>query len=302
LEKLGHSRTGKRGTLQIVFGLICNAAGCPVAVEVFAGNTADPATLAPQLQKLRDRFHLRRVVLVGDRGVLTHARIHEELQAVEGLDWITALRGPAIRTLVEAGALDLEHFAETDLFECTAPTYPAERLIACRNPALAEERARKREALLQATERELEPIRHATQRAEDSGDMAMREAPDNLEGVVGRDQDLPAQHTAEGFELRRRPMREIRQCPAFDLPVLPVAFAQQDRWWRGAIRNRGNVHASILEDSGVMCTYKIRITCLRLASEIDAIFLCDKSLRTSRPNNFGLKLQSTLAEEADHGT
>lgn len=164
LAKFGHSRDGKKGTLQIVFGLICNAEGCPVAVEVFAGNTADPATLALQLRKLRDRFHLRRVVLVGDRGVLTDARIREELQAVEGLDWITALRGPAIRTLVEAGALDLEHFAEMDLFECTASTYPAERLIACRNPTLAEERARKREALLQATERELEPIRQATQR------------------------------------------------------------------------------------------------------------------------------------------
>ena len=165
LAKFGQSRDGKKGTLQIVFGLICNAEGCPVAVEVFAGNTADPATLASQLQKRRDRFHLRRVILVGERGVLTNARIHEELQAVEGLEWITALRGPAIRTLVEAGALDLEHCAETDLFECTAPTSPAERLIACRNPALAEERARKREALLQATERELDPIRQATQRA-----------------------------------------------------------------------------------------------------------------------------------------
>ena len=165
LAKFGHRRDGKKGTLQIVFGLICNAEGCPVAVEVFAGNTADPATLATQLQKLRDRFHLRRVVLVGDRGVRTEARIRAELQAVEGLDWITALRGPAIRTLVAAGALDLGRFAETDLFECTAPTYPEERLIACRNPALAAERARKREALLQATERELEPIRQATQRA-----------------------------------------------------------------------------------------------------------------------------------------
>ena len=165
LAKFGHRRDGKKGTLQIVFGLICNAEGCPVAVEVFAGNTADPATLATQLQKLRARFHLRRVVLVGDRGVLTEARIRAELQAVEGLDWITALRGPAIRTLVAAGALDLGRFAETDLFECTAPTYPEERLIACRNPALAAERARKREALLQATERELEPIRQATQRA-----------------------------------------------------------------------------------------------------------------------------------------
>jgi hypothetical protein len=165
LAKFGHSRDGKKGTLQIVFGLICNAEGCPVAVEVFAGTTADPATLALQLQNLRDRFHVRRVVVVGERGVLTEARIREEWQAVAGRDWITALRGPALRTRVEAGTLDLEHFAETALFACPAPTDPAERLIACRHPALAEERARKREARWQATEREREPIRQATQRA-----------------------------------------------------------------------------------------------------------------------------------------
>lgn len=165
LAKFGHSRDGKKGKLQIVFGLICNAAGCPIAVEVFPGNTADPHTLAPQLRKLRERFHLRRVVLVGDRGLLTEARIREELQPVDGLDWITALRGPTIRTLMEAGALDPAHFTETNLGEITAPTYPGERLIVCRNSALAEERMRKREALLQATERELEPIRQATQRA-----------------------------------------------------------------------------------------------------------------------------------------
>jgi hypothetical protein len=165
LAKFGHARDGKKGKLQIVFGLICNAAGCPIAVEVFPGNTADPHTLAPQLRKLRERFHLRRVVLVGDRGLLTAARIREELQPVDGLDWITALRGPAIRALVEAGTLDPARFTETDIGEITDPTYPGERLIVCRNGALAEERTRKREALLQATERELEPIRQATQRA-----------------------------------------------------------------------------------------------------------------------------------------
>jgi hypothetical protein len=165
LAKFGHARDGKKGKLQIVFGLICNAEGCPIAVEVFPGNTADPQTLAPQLRKLRERFHLRRVVLVGDRGLLTAARIREELQPVDGLDWITALRGPTLRTLVEAGSLDPARFTETDMGEITAPTYPGERLIVCRNSALAAERTRKREALLQATERELEPIREATQRA-----------------------------------------------------------------------------------------------------------------------------------------
>lgn len=164
LAKFGHSRDGKRGKLQIVFGLVCNADGCPVAVEVFDGNTGDPKTLAPQLGKLRERFHLTRVVLVGDRGLLTDARIREELKPLEGLDWITALRSPTVQKLVEAGSLDVARFLETDLGEITDPAYPDERLIVCRNGALAAERARKREALLRATEQELETVRQATLR------------------------------------------------------------------------------------------------------------------------------------------
>jgi hypothetical protein len=164
LAQFGHSRDGKKGKVQIVVGLVCNAAGCPVAVEVFPGNTGDPTTLAPQLQKLRGQFHLQRMVLVGDRGLLTDARIRAELQPVPGLDWVSALRRPAIQELVKAGALDLTRLAETAVLEFTAPTYPQERLIACRNPLLALERARKREALLQATERELDAIVQATTR------------------------------------------------------------------------------------------------------------------------------------------
>src|SRR5215468_11306199 len=162
LAQFGHSRDGKQGKVQIVVGLVGNAAGCPVAIEVFSGNTGDPTTLAPQLQKLRQQFHLQRLILVGDRGLLTDARIRAELQPVTGLDWVTALRRPAIQQLVETGALDLNRLAATDLLECTAPAYPGERLIACRNPLLADERARQREALLQATERELDAIVQAT--------------------------------------------------------------------------------------------------------------------------------------------
>ncbi len=165
LAQFGHSRDGQKGKVQIVFGLLCNPQGCPVAVEVFAGNTGDPTTVAPVLEKLRTRFHLRQVTLVGDRGLLTEARIREHLKPVAGLDWITALRGPTIRTLVASGALGLGRFAQSDVVECTDPAYPDERLIACRNAALAQERTRKREALLQATERELDTIRQATTRA-----------------------------------------------------------------------------------------------------------------------------------------
>jgi transposase len=161
---LGYSRDDKRGTLQIVFGLLCNREGCPVAVEVFDGNTADPMTLAPQIDKLRQRFGLSRVVLVGDRGLLTEARIRDELQPVAGLDWITALRSSAIQQLVSTGTLQLSLFDQRDLAQITSPDYPGERLVVCKNPLLAAERARKREDLLQATERELDKIVTATQR------------------------------------------------------------------------------------------------------------------------------------------
>ena len=163
LAKRGHSRDGKRGKLQIELGLLCTHDGCPVSVEVFAGNLADPSTVGAQVGKLRQRFGLSRVVLVGDRGMLTEARIREQVKPA-GLDWVSALRGPAIRALVESGAVQLSLFDERDLVEVTSDAYPGERLMVCRNPLLAEERARKREALLDATEAVLEPIAAATRR------------------------------------------------------------------------------------------------------------------------------------------
>ena len=163
LARHGHSRDGKRGKLQIEFGLLCDREGRPVAVEVFEGNTADPRTLGPQVDKLRQRFGLSKVVLVGDRGMLTEARIREEV-APAGLDWISALRSSAIRQLVESGAVQMSLFDQTDLVEIRSDAYPGERLVVCRNPLLATERARKREELLRATERLLDPIVAATER------------------------------------------------------------------------------------------------------------------------------------------
>ena len=163
LAKRGHSRDGKRGKLQIEFGLLCDREGCPVAVEVFDGNTADPMTVGTQIDKLRHRFGLHRVVLVGDRGMLTEARIREDVKPA-GLNWISALRSSAIRELVESGAVQMSLFDETDLVEVRCDAYPGERLMVCRNPLLAAERARKRKDLLQATERLLEPIAAATTR------------------------------------------------------------------------------------------------------------------------------------------
>ena len=166
LARRGHSRDGKPDKLQIVLGLLTNGEGCPVAVEVFDGNTADPRTLGSQVEKVRERFGLQSVVWVGDRGLITDARIREEFRTRPGLGWITALRAPAIRKLVAGGALQLGLFDERDLAEITGPQYPGERLIVCRNPLLAAERARKRDELLAATGRELEKVAAATRRAQ----------------------------------------------------------------------------------------------------------------------------------------
>jgi transposase len=163
LGAIGHPKDGVKGRLQIVYGLLCTTAGIPVAIEVFEGNTADPKTLAAQISKLKDRFALSRVCLVGDRGMLTNARINEELRPAQ-LDWISALRAPQIKALVATGALQLSLFDEQDLFEITSPQFPGERLVCCHNPVLAEQRTRKRQELLTATEKELTPIAAATRR------------------------------------------------------------------------------------------------------------------------------------------
>jgi transposase len=164
LAKLGHSRDNKSGNLQIVFGLLTNANGCPVAVEVFSGNTADPKTVASQVDKLRQRFGLQDVVLVGDRGMITSARIRQDLPASHGIQWISALRASQIQKLAKDGQLQMSLFDKTDLVEIAHPDFPGERLIACFNPLLAEERSRKRPDLLAATEKQLEKIAAATQR------------------------------------------------------------------------------------------------------------------------------------------
>jgi len=164
LAEYGHSRDGRKDKQQIVFGLLCNREGCPVAVEVFAGNTGDPSTLRSQIDKLRDRFSLERVVLVGDRGMLTAARIRKNLEPEAGFDWITALKSTELRKLEAFPGHQYSLFDERGFVEVSDEAFPNERLIVCRNPLLADERARKREELLQATERELEKIVAATER------------------------------------------------------------------------------------------------------------------------------------------
>ena len=165
LAARGHSRDGKRDDPQIVFGLLCSCEGCPVAVEVFKGNTSDPATVAAQVSKLKDRFGIEHLAWVGDRGMLTSARIEQVLKPA-GMDWVSSLRAPQIAQLAkEHGPFQPSLFDERNLLELSSMHFPGERLVVCRNPLLAEERARKRQELLAATEAELHKIVQATERS-----------------------------------------------------------------------------------------------------------------------------------------
>ncbi len=157
LARLGHSRDGRKGTLQVNYGLATDARGCPVAISVYPGNVADPVTFLPAVQRLRERYGIEQLVMVGDRGMLGHKAI-AALKELKDVGWITALKSVSIRTLVDAGQLQLGLFDERNLIEFTAPEYPGERLVACRNPALASLRAHKREDLLTATETPLQAI------------------------------------------------------------------------------------------------------------------------------------------------
>jgi transposase len=158
LAKLGYSRDGKKGMLQVNYGLLTDARGCPVAVSVHEGNVSDGATFLPEVQRVRDRFGIDELVMVGDRGMMGHASI-AELRQTPGVDWITALKSASIRTLLEQGQLQRGLFDARNLVELTSPEYPGERLLACRNPELAKSRAHKRQALLEATEAALQPIK-----------------------------------------------------------------------------------------------------------------------------------------------
>jgi transposase len=162
LAQRGYSRDGKKGKAQVNYGLLTDARGCPVAVSVYPGNTADPQTLMPEIDRLRHDFGLAQLVMVGDRGMIAHKAI-KVLREQEGIDWITALKSGAIRALMDQGQLQLGLFDERNLFEFTQPDYPGERLVACRNPQLAALRAHKREDLLQATEKNLEKVRAMVQ-------------------------------------------------------------------------------------------------------------------------------------------
>ena len=239
LARHGYSRDKKRGKQQIVFALLCNRDGCPVAVEVFEGNTADPAALNSQVQELRDRFSLDRVVVVGDRGLITNARIEEDLEPA-GLAWISALRAPAIRTLAEQGCLQLSLFDQRDLAEISAPElYPNERLIVCRNPLLAAERRRKRLELLDRTDELLEAVEAATKRENrplrGTSDIAVRADRALRKYKVGKHYDIEIED--DGFSFSRNQQRIDDEAALDGLYVIRTNVPQDDLPAEDAVRS-----------------------------------------------------------------
>jgi len=172
LATLGYNRDGTGHKLQVNYGLLTTSRGCPVAVSVYAGNTNDAKTLMPQVRKLKDDFGIKRLVLVGDRGMISQKAI-DEIKEIDGIDWITALKSGGIRALLEGGHLQLGLFDERNLFELSHPDYPGERLVACRNPELAKLRSHKRQSLLDATTKELTKVKGMVERGRLRGEAAI---------------------------------------------------------------------------------------------------------------------------------
>src|SRR5689334_8703396 len=228
LARHGYSRDRRPDRLQIVYGLLCDRDGRPIAVEVFEGDVGDPSTLSAQISKLKQRFGLKHVVLVGDRGMITSARIREDLQPA-GLDWITTLRAPQIQALTESGPLQLSLFDERNLAEITAPDYPGERLIVCRNSELARERARKRDDLLAATERDLSRIvahvrrRYAPLRGKAEIGLAVGAVIDRHK--MGKHYELTI--TDDSFTYRRKPESIAREAKLDGLYVVRTSVSAE---------------------------------------------------------------------------
>ena len=225
LARYGHNRDGKQGKLQVNYGLLCELHGPPVAVTVLNGNVSDPRTVLPAVNQLRRRFRLERVVLVGDRGMLVQTQI-AKLGQLDGIDWISALRSGAIRKLERAG--QLERADEVGLFEILQhPDYLGERLVACRNPRLAAQRAHTRESLLQATEALLEPIRASVVAGRLQGEAA-------LDGVyIIRTslaaEDLSAADCVRSYKALTRVERAFRTLKTDDLQVRPIRHRLAER-------------------------------------------------------------------------
>ena len=229
LIKMGYNRDGKPGEPQIVYGLLCAPDGCPVAIEVFSGNTADPTTFTAQVNTIRKRFGITRVVLVGDRGMITSKRVDEDLRDVKGLDWITALRNDSIKKLVEQKTIQLSLFDERDLAEVKSADYPGERLIVCRNPLLAEERGRKRKELLAAAEKKLAAVAQAVSRARrplrGKGEIGLRVGRDLKDTKMKKHFELTIKDNT--FSYRRLDEQIAREAALDGLYVVRTSLSQE---------------------------------------------------------------------------
>ncbi len=236
LAKIGYSRDGKRNTPQVNYGLLTTRAGCPVAISVYEGNTADASTLMPQVTQLRERFGLERLVLVGDRGMISHKAIGE-LRTLDGLAWITALKSAQIRALVQGGELQLGLFDERNLFEFAHPDFPGERLMACRNVDLGRLRSHKRQALLEATEKELEKVRARIE----NGSLAGRDKIGVRVGKVlnkykvGKHFALTIEET--GFEFHRLEQQITAEAALDGLYVIRTSVPKQQMTSADAVRS-----------------------------------------------------------------
>ncbi len=278
LARHGYSRDKKRGKLQIVLALLANREGCPTAVEVFEGNTADPGALGSQARKLCGRFSLDRVIVVGDRGLITNARIEEDLQP-SGLDWISALRAPAIRTLAEQGHLQLSLFDRRDMAEISVPElYPKERLIVCRNPLLAAERRRKRLELLDMTDELLEAVEKATKRKNrplrGSEAIAVRADRALRKYKVAKHYDVEI--ADDGFNWRRNQERIAREAALDGLYVIRTNVPEDDLPADEAVRSYKSLsHVERVFRSLKSVDLKVRPVHHRLAGRVRAhVLLC----------------------------
>ncbi len=278
LAQHGHSKDGKRDKPQLVFGLLCSRDGCPIAVEVFPGNTADPSTLSAQVHKLKERFSLERVILVGDRGLLTSARIREDLEP-SGLSWITSLRAPQVRQLVQQGHLQLSLFDRKDMAEISAPDlYPGERLIVCHNPMLAAERRRKRLELLDATERRLDAVVAATTRKnrplKGKHKIAVRVDRALRAGKVGKHFDLEVEE--HGFRYSRNQQRIDDEAALDGFYVIRTNADRDDLTSEEAVRSYKSLsHVERAFRCFKSVDLKVRPVHHRLAERVRAhVFLC----------------------------
>ena len=275
LAALGHNRDGKKGKLQVNYGLLTNQRGIPVSVSVFEGNTGDPKTLLPQVDKVRKEFGIEQFVLVGDRGMIAQKQV-DALRKIDGIDWIAALRPEAIRKLVAGGVVQMGLFDERNLFELRHPDFPGERLVACRNPELARRRAQKRRSLLDATVQELEKVRRMVERGRLRGQdtIGVRVGKVVNRYKVGKHFKLDIQEDRFGFEIDQE--KVLAEAALDGIYVIRTSLSEQRMGADDTVRSyKRLVQVERAFRSLKTLDLKVRPPCrIRSARRHNSIFLC----------------------------